>query len=59
MKFWKEKIKKNIERDKKVDRMLRRMGWIVIRLWESDIEKNIDVCASKIMKALRKRGYEN
>ncbi len=57
MKFWKEKIRQNMARDKKVDKILRKAGWIVIRLWEKDIEKNVDACARKIMKALKKRGY--
>jgi len=32
--FWLEKFKKNIERDRKVQRELRRLGWKVVVIWE-------------------------
>lgn len=54
-KYWTDKIKRNMERDGQVNRKLRRAGWSVIRLWESDIQKNIDVCMHRINLALRKR----
>lgn len=38
-KFWKVKINKNAERDKKVNKKLRKDGWRVIRIWEHDIAK--------------------
>ena len=44
-KFWKKKIERNIRRDKKVNRILRKEGFKVIRIWEHDIKKksfNID-----------------
>lgn len=53
--FWRNKIMKNIERDKKINNLLHEMGWIVIRLWESDIRKNIDCCIKKIQDALNSR----
>lgn len=37
--FWKEKIERNIERGKLVNKMLRKDGWKVIRIWECEIEK--------------------
>jgi len=39
--FWIKKIERNIERDKKVNKELKKLGWVVLRFWESDIEKNI------------------
>ena len=38
-KFWKDKITRNMARDRQVSRRLRRKGYSVIRLWEHDIEK--------------------
>jgi len=38
-KFWKNKIKNNIRRDKKVNDELRKNGWKVLRYWESDLKK--------------------
>lgn len=38
-KFWKDKINKNAERDKKITKKLRKDGWKVIRVWEHGINK--------------------
>jgi len=38
-KFWTEKIQKNVERDKKVTKKLKKAGWRVIRIWEHKIRK--------------------
>src|SRR5882672_2270965 len=35
--WWVTKIGGNVERDRYVTRMLRKMGWRVIRLWEADV----------------------
>src|ERR1700722_13455671 len=32
--FWRIKISKNRERDSRADQELRRLGWIVMRVWE-------------------------
>ena len=46
--FWRKKIQSNVERDQKVNARLSAMGWTVVRLWESDIRKDIDACVGKI-----------
>ena len=38
--FWKEKILANIKRDNRNKRELRKSGWKVLRIWESDLKKN-------------------
>ena len=53
-KCWREKIERNMERDRKVSRTLRRDGWFVIRIWEHDIEKNPDKCVRKMIEFLMK-----
>ncbi len=40
--FWKAKLERNQNRDKKVNQQLSEMGWRVVRFWEHDIQKNID-----------------
>lgn len=50
--FWKEKINKNRKRDQKNFRKLRRMEWKVIRLWQHDIEQDLDKCIQKIIIVL-------
>ena len=49
-KFWRDKIERNMERDRKVTRRLRADGWSVVRLWEHDIEKNPAACLRRIRK---------
>ena len=51
-KFWREKIERNMARDRKVSGKLRRDGWPVVRLWEHDIEASPDKCIRKIQKNL-------
>jgi len=50
--FWRDKIEKNMKRDRKISRKLRREGWSVIRFWEHDIEKRMDVCINKLIKKI-------
>lgn len=50
--FWISKLERNIQRDKEVNEALHKDGWIVLRFWQKDIEKNIDDCISKIEKVL-------
>jgi len=38
--YWKPKIERNRQRDKKNIRKLRKDGWHVITIWECDLKKN-------------------
>lgn len=53
--FWRQKIIGNIERDKRNTAILEESGWIVIRLWESDIRADINKCVSQIIDIYRLR----
>ena len=48
---WEAKIAANIRRDKAAHRALRRQGWKVIRIWEHQVEKDIDGCVRRILEA--------
>lgn len=37
--FWREKITKNQARDRVVNRVLRKKGWRVVRIWEHDLAR--------------------
>lgn len=50
--FWKNKILTNIERDKKNKRKLRRLGWKIMRVWESDLKKNSEKTLEKVVDFL-------
>lgn len=53
--YWERKIKRNIERDRKVNVQLRKAGWKVVRIWESDINRDPERAARKVARALAGR----
>lgn len=50
--FWHNKIEKNIQRDKLVNKTLKSQGWRILRFWGKDIENRLEFCTFKIQKAL-------
>lgn len=54
--YWRKKLRSNIERDRRVDKALRRAGWSVLRLWETDILNAPDDAAEQVLKRVRTRG---
>jgi DNA mismatch endonuclease (patch repair protein) len=66
--YWIRKIEANIARDLERTCDLRAAGWIVLRVWESDISTNIDTVIQCVESALlyglstrchRKAGHRN
>ncbi len=53
--YWEKKIKGNMERDKKNNALLRKAGWKVMRVWESDIKKRPATAVGQIVKAVESR----
>lgn len=53
--FWQKKIKGNIERDKKVTKELKSLGWKVFRFWQKDIEKEPDKYVNEVYVYIRQR----
>jgi DNA mismatch endonuclease (patch repair protein) len=51
--YWVNKFKRNIERDKKVNKKLQDEGWTVLRFWGIDIKKNVSNCADTIERTLK------
>lgn len=51
-KYWIPKIEENIRRDRRVNRRLKKEGWNVIRIWESDVKKNLEKFVGIILKYL-------
>ena len=54
--YWKQKILRNIERDRQVTEQLTLDGWTVLRFWEKDIRKDTENCVQTILNAIEKRG---
>ena len=53
--YWNKKIKRNIERDKRVNQSLAYMGWKVLRFWDIEIKQNLDGCINTIKNAIPKK----
>lgn len=49
-KFWLDKIERNISRDREVNIYLKTQGWIVLRFWGSQINRNVDSCAERVYR---------
>lgn len=47
-KFWIPKIERNMQRDKYVNNSLQAMGYVVMRFWEHEIQKNLPACINQI-----------
>ena len=48
--FWEQKIKENRIRDRRNNRILRKLGWKVLRFWDDDILKRPPFVARKILR---------
>ena len=53
--YWIPKIQSNIERDILQTKKLSRMGWLVLRVWETDILKDPISHAIRVNAVVRKR----
>lgn len=49
---WEEKIAANRLRDARNRRRLRSLGWVVIRIWEHQVERDAKACIARIQRAL-------
>jgi DNA (cytosine-5)-methyltransferase 1 len=49
--FWEKKIQENRRRDRKNNRILRGLGWKVLRFWDDDILKRPRIVARRILRA--------
>lgn len=50
--WWEAKIRRNMERDREVNEQLEALGWRVVRLWESEVQKSLDACVKRVEEAL-------
>lgn len=52
---WEAKIAATRQRDSRSRKQLRDMGWLVVRVWEHQIEKGFRRCIRRIVRAVRDR----
>nr|WP_012477498.1 very short patch repair endonuclease [Thermus sp. 4C]ABQ95626.1 putative DNA G:T-mismatch repair endonuclease [Thermus sp. 4C] len=53
--FWRRKIKENRQRDARVDELLARQGWSVVRIWEHELKKAPQEAVARVIRALEGR----
>lgn len=54
--FWREKIRGNVRRDRRVRRRLRENGWLVVRVWEHELRAGGgDSAIRRIIRAVSAR----
>jgi DNA mismatch endonuclease, patch repair protein len=56
--YWKKKIERNRRRDARNFRSLRKNGWLVVRVWEHEVERSASNCVDRIQAAVRSRLQE-
>ena len=54
--FWAKKLIGNAERDKRHKRVLRKLGWRVITVWECDVERRGDQVSDRLRRLLNSQG---
>jgi len=57
--YWREHIGNNRKRDRIVISALKNEGYIVIRYWDEEINKNINKCIKQITKSMNKARAAN
>lgn len=50
--FWREKIERNVKRDRETDASLAEAGWLPVRVWEHD---DVDGAVDRIVALLQRR----
>lgn len=51
--FWKLKLERNVCNDKKRVRLLRKLGWTSISVWECEIEQDLRRATDKVLAFVR------
>jgi DNA mismatch endonuclease, patch repair protein len=53
--YWDNKIERNVARDREVDAKLSSAGWVVIRVWDFEVRRDLERVVVQISDALRDR----
>lgn len=53
--FWKQKLRRNCERDKAVTQRLEAADWKVLRFWEHEVRQEISSVAQRVKRTVRQR----
>ena len=51
--YWVAKIERNVQRDRERDHALASMGWVVLRVWESEVHESFDSVVARVEQMVR------
>lgn len=51
-KYWKNKLERNIKRDKLTFNKLKKLGWKTLRVWEHEIQDNLETTVERVSSFL-------
>jgi DNA mismatch endonuclease, patch repair protein len=54
--YWDAKIERTRERDRIANETLASAGWRVVRLWDFEVEDDLDGCVARLLNELREAG---
>lgn len=54
--FWHDKLKKNVERDRKNAEILEHLGWRIITVWECELVKDMNAVLNKVLAFISAKG---
>ena len=53
--FWKAKLLRNVSRDARVDADLVKPDWVVVRVWEHELRRNLAAAVARVVRVLQRR----
>jgi DNA mismatch endonuclease (patch repair protein) len=56
--YWDEKIKRNIARDARQNDALSEAGWVVLRLWEFEIDDDVNAAVRRVIATVEAVQHE-
>lgn len=52
--WWREKLERNVARDRDTDTRLADAGWTVVRVWEHEIRGDVIAAADRVERVVRR-----
>lgn len=53
--YWDKKITRTQKRDQESNERLARLGWLVLRFWDFEVEQDLESCVTAIEQAIESR----
>lgn len=53
--WWRDKLERNVARDRDTDQRLSSLGWVVIRVWEHEINEDVATVAERVRHVVEQR----